>query len=194
MMLSLGAKSMIQRRESRVRWPSWTKALLLGALLMNLIACSHNPIVPLATVAHVDLDRFMGDWFVVATIPTLFEKGLFNPVEHYARNADGSIKITFSYRRGSLTAPKQQITATGFIQNSVTNATWAMQPFWPIKAEYLVVYLQDDEFTIIGRSKRDYLWIMARDAHIAPQQLAALVDRAVALGYPREKIQLPVQP
>ncbi|MDB9868018.1 lipocalin family protein [Pseudomonadales bacterium] len=161
---------------------------------MNLLACSHNPTEPLATVAHVDLDRFMGDWFVVATIPTLFEKGLFNPVEHYARNADGSIKITFSYRRGSLTAPKQQITATGFIQNSVTNATWAMQPFWPIKAEYLVIYLQDDQFTIIGRSKRDYLWIMARDAHMAPQELAALVDRAVALGYPREKIQLPVQP
>jgi hypothetical protein len=35
---------------------------------------------------------------------------------------------------------------------------------------------------------------VARDAHIAPQSLAALVDRAVALGYPREKIQLPIQP
>ena len=194
MMLIFGKKTMIHRRESRVLMKKWTKALLSGVLLMNLLACSHNPTEPLATVAHVDLDRFMGDWFVVATIPTLFEKGLFNPVEHYARNADGSIKITFSYRRGSLTAPKQQITATGFIQNSVTNATWTMQPFWPIKAEYLVIYLEEDQFTIIGRSKRDYLWIMARDAHIAPQALAALVDRAVALGYPREKIQLPIQP
>ena len=194
MMLIFGKKTMIHRRESRVLMKKWTKALLSGVLLMNLLACSHNPTEPLATVAHVDLDRFMGDWFVVATIPTLFEKGLFNPVEHYARNADGSIKITFSYRRGSLTAPKQQITATGFIQNSVTNATWTMQPFWPIKAEYLVIYLEEDQFTIIGRSKRDYLWIMARDAHIAPQALAALVDRAVALGYPREKIKLPIQP
>ena len=37
-------------------------------------------------VDYVDLDRFMGDWFVIATIPTFIEKDAFNPVETYKRD------------------------------------------------------------------------------------------------------------
>ncbi len=98
--------------------------------------------------------------------------------------------------------------ATGFVRDTNTNATWSMQPFWPIKAEYLVLYIQEPsqdalqnalvsprqeyQYTIIGRNKRDYLWIMARQARVQPDQLAELIDRAVAFGYPRAAIQLPI--
>jgi apolipoprotein D and lipocalin family protein len=186
----------------------WTKAVTSGILVMNLIACSHQSTAPLDTVTNLDLDRFMGGWFVVATIPTPLEKDLYSPHEYYARNADGTIETIFSYRRGSLTAPVQEMRATGFVRDTNTNATWSMQPFWPIKAEYLVLYIQEPsqdalqnalvsprqeyQYTIIGRNKRDYLWIMARQARVQPDQLAELIDRAVAFGYPRAAIQLPI--
>ncbi|MGB5735066.1 MAG: lipocalin family protein, partial [Thiohalocapsa sp.] len=48
------------------------------------------------TVAKVDLERFMGDWYVVANIPTFVEKGAHNPVESYALNPDGTIATTFT--------------------------------------------------------------------------------------------------
>ncbi|MFS8137791.1 MAG: lipocalin family protein, partial [Thermomonas sp.] len=61
---------------------------------------------------------------------------------------------------------------------------WDMQVFWPIKAEYVIVGLNDDySQTIIGRSKRDYAWVMARTPTISPQDYDAAVAKLKALGY-----------
>jgi apolipoprotein D and lipocalin family protein len=67
-----------------------------------------------------------------------------------------------------------------------------MQFIWPIKADYRIVYLDPDyQTTIIGRNKRDYLWIMARDPNLPREALERLVDMAVRLGYDRALIQFP---
>jgi apolipoprotein D and lipocalin family protein len=43
-----------------------------------------------------------------------------------------------------------------------------MQFIWPFKAEYRIIYLSEDYTrTVIGRTKRDYVWIMARENAIA---------------------------
>ena len=45
---------------------------------------------PIRTEEHVDLARFMGDWYVIANIPTFVEKGAHNAVESYKMNPDGT--------------------------------------------------------------------------------------------------------
>ena len=46
------------------------------------------------TVEFVDLERFMGDWYVIANIPTFIEKGATNAIESYKLMDDGmTIKI-----------------------------------------------------------------------------------------------------
>ena len=45
---------------------------------------------PLATVDHVDLPRFMGDWFVIAGIPTFVERNALAPIENYTLEPDGT--------------------------------------------------------------------------------------------------------
>ena len=65
-----------------------------------------------------------------------------------------------------------------------------MQFVWPIKADYRIVYLDDAyQQTIIGRTSRDYVWVMARTAHISDQDYSALVSRVSALGYDTELLQ-----
>ena len=78
---------------------SRTKRLLplLGLLLAGCGAQQPE----LKTVDYVDLDRFMGDWYVIANIPTFLEKGAHNAVETYEMNDDGSIATTFVFRDGS---------------------------------------------------------------------------------------------
>ena len=67
-----------------------------------------------------------------------------------------------------------------------------MQFIWPIKADYRVVYLDPDyQTTIIGRNKRDYLWIMSRDPDLPREHLELLIEMAVQLGYDRGLIQFP---
>lgn len=163
--------------------------MLAAAVLMTVLsACSSQQ--PMATVDKVDLPRFMGDWYVIANIPTFLEKDAFNPVESYALNEDGTIATTFTFNVGAFDGEEKVYHPQGFIRNSDTNAEWGMQFLWPIKADYRIVYLDEDyQYTVIGRNSRDYVWIMARSAQIPDQTYAELRALVIDLGYDPELLQ-----
>ncbi|MBO67529.1 MAG: hypothetical protein CL398_04385 [Acidiferrobacteraceae bacterium] len=143
----------------------------------------------LDTVDYVDLDRFMGKWYVIASIPTQLEKNIFNAVEHYQMDSDGTIATTFTYNKGSFEGPKREYHPRGFIVDRKTNAVWGMQFIWPIKADYRIIYLaQDYSSTIIGRNKRDYVWIMARKSRISEELYNKLSKKIEQAGYDIEKL------
>ena len=163
--------------------------LMAAAITITLLtACSSQP--PMATVDKVDLQRFMGDWYVIANIPTFLEQGAHNPVESYALNADGTIATTFTFNADSFEGEKKIYHPKGFIRNTESNAEWGMQFIWPVKADYRIVYLDDDyQYTVIGRNSRDYVWIMARNAQIPDQIYGELRDFVIDLGYDPELLQ-----
>jgi apolipoprotein D and lipocalin family protein len=159
-----------------------------ASLLAAAVAgCSSHP--PMPTVDRVDLERFMGDWYVIANIPTFLERGAHNAVESYSLNADGTIATAFTFRQGGFDGPEKRYTPRGFVR-SENNAEWGMRFVWPIKAEYLVVYLDDDyDVTVIGRSKRDYVWIMAREPSIPEPEYQRIVAFLADRGYDTGRIE-----
>lgn len=158
-----------------------------GALL--LAACAAKG-PDMQTVDHVDLERFMGDWYVIANIPTFLEKDAHNAVENYALNPDGTIATTFTFRDGSFDGPLKEYTPKGFVRDTESNATWGMRFIWPVKADYRIVYLDRDYTrTIIGRQKRDYVWVMARTPSIPDADYRELLERVEGLGYDMSKVQ-----
>ena len=135
------------------------------------------------TVETVDLQRFAGDWYVLASIPTAFEKEAFNAIESYGVPEGNRIETTFTFNKGGFDGPEKVYRPTAFVSKEST-AVWGMQFIWPIKAEYRIVYLEPSyEYTIVGRSKRDYVWIMARSAEVSEARYADLVQRVRELGY-----------
>jgi len=137
------------------------KSIILAALLLTVTGC--QTMKPIHTVDKVDLNRFMGDWYVIASIPTFIEKDAFNAMESYRIDDDGTVATTFRFNKGSLDGPVKEYNPRGFIQDKQSNAVWGMQFIWPFKAEYRIIYLSKDySQTVIGRTKRDYVWIMAR--------------------------------
>jgi apolipoprotein D and lipocalin family protein len=164
------------------------KRYLLAGLYVMLAACSHYP--AMKTVDHVDIDRFMGQWFVIANIPTFIEEGAHNAIESYEKNPDGSIATRFSFSDGSFDGEQKVYHPTGFIQDTSTNATWGMQFIWPFKADYRIIYLDDNySITVIGRQARDYLWIMARKPEISHDKYTAIIDFIKTQGYDTTLIQ-----
>ena len=158
-----------------------SRILLVGVSLL-LGACA-TP-APIRTVDYVDLERFMGDWYVIANIPTFIEEGAHNAVESYRLDADGTIATTFTFRDGGFDGELKEYKPRGFVQNQESNAGWGMQFFWPFKAEYRVIYLAPDySRTIIGRSKRDYVWIMARQPQMSRADLDAMLAFLSEQGY-----------
>ena len=159
-------------------------------IVASLAACATGrPTIP--PVASVDLPRFMGDWYVIAHIPSRPERDAYDAVESYRLDADGRIRTTYTQRKGSFSAPVETMEPVGTVVEGTNNAVWGMQFVWPIKAEYVIVDLAPDySRTIIGRSKRDYVWLMARAPQLPEPELQAAIARIKALGYDTSKLRM----
>lgn len=165
------------------------KRIALCIALIFVGACQSNK--SLKTVDYVDIQRFMGDWFVIANIPTFLEKDAYNPLESYRLDDDGSIATTFSFNAGAIDGEKKVYKPRGFITNTETNAEWGMQFLWPIKADYRIVYLDEDyQHTVIGRNNLDYVWIMARQPKISEKMMKELTQFVASLGYDSSLLEL----
>lgn len=163
---------------------------IVAACTALLAGCQTAPATPLATVSRVDLPRFMGDWYVIASIPTFIETTAFNAVESYALDADGSIATTFTFLDGTFDGAQKRYHPRGFVVDRQSNAVWDMQFIWPIKADYRIAWLAEDySQVVIARERRDYAWIMARTPVIAEQQYQERVAFLAAQGYDVSKIR-----
>ncbi|MEM7081447.1 MAG: lipocalin family protein [Pseudomonadota bacterium] len=139
---------------------------------------------PIKTAEYVDIDRFMGNWYVIANIPTFLEKDVYNATERYERKEKDVVATTFSFNKGAFDGERKTYNPTGFIFDDPSNAVWGMRFIWPIKADYRVVYVDDDyQHTIIGRNKRDYVWIMSREPIMSDVTYNALVSIVGDQGY-----------
>ncbi|MET3494692.1 lipocalin family protein [Variovorax boronicumulans] len=168
--------------------PTVLAAVGLAAVLLVAGCASSPPTIP--PVKQVDLSRFMGDWYVIGNIPTRPERNAFNAVESYSLKPDGTIDTRFRFREGAFDGPLKTMNPKGSVVPDTGNAVWGMQFIWPIKAEYVIVDLDRDyQLTIIGRSDRDYAWIMARTPSIPDAAYDAAVGRLTALGYSTEKLR-----
>lgn len=169
---------------------SFVKALLLLSLVLISGCRSVSNLPFIRTVESVDLKRFAGDWYVIASIPTFIETEAYNAIESYSEPVDGKVATTFSFNKGGLNGKKKTYHPTAFIREGTGNAIWGMQFVWPIKAEYRIVYIDPDyQFTIIGRSKRDYVWLMAREPVIAAADYDRLLKIIAEEGYDLNKIR-----
>jgi len=162
--------------------------LIMSVGILSLLGCSSYP--PIRTEARVDLSRFMGKWYVIANIPTFIEEGAHNAVETYKLNPDGTVATSFTYRKDAFDGKLKTWHPTGYIEDRQSNAVWGMQFLWPFKADYRIVYVNPDYTqTIIGRLKRDYVWIMARTPQIDAGDYRALLGIVKDQGYDVSRIE-----
>jgi apolipoprotein D and lipocalin family protein len=161
--------------------------MLIGALLVSACQSSRPPIT---LASQVELARFMGDWYVIANIPTFIEKGAHNAVESYRLDKDGTIDTTFTFNKDSFDGPKKRYNPRGFVLDKQSNAVWAMQFIWPLKADYRIVYLNADYTrTVVGHAARNYVWIMARTPTISEADYQSLLELVKREGYDVCKVQ-----
>lgn len=157
------------------------KAFLFCATL----AASACTSTPPKTVAKVDLQRFMGDWYVLAGRFTPFETDVHNGKETYTWNAkEERVDIGFTYNKGGFDGPVKSLPQKGWIEDKNSNAHWKVSPLWPLKFNYLIVAIADDySWTAIGVPDQKYLWIMARDWKNPEPVLKAALARLEEFPY-----------
>ena len=155
-----------------------------------LLAGCAGSLPPLKTVDRVDLQRYMGPWYVIACIPTFIETKAYNGVETYTLLPDGSIDTFFTFNQGGFDGPVKRFNPRGFVVDKINNSTWGMRFIWPFKAEFLITYLAPDySQTIIARNKRDYFWIQARTPQIPEADYQRLLSMLADQGYDITKVR-----
>jgi apolipoprotein D and lipocalin family protein len=164
---------------------------LFGVVLTAwLSGCATSSHPPLALADAVDLDRFMGDWYVIAHIPTFIERHATDAVESYRIDQDGSIATTFRFHEGTPQGPLREYHPRGYVVANSGNAIWGMQFIWPIRADYRIIGLAPDyRWTVIGRSARDYVWLMARQPTLSVSDYADALRVINDAGYATDNLR-----
>ena len=110
-----------------MRYFRWLVTL---AMPLTLAACSLMPSSEFPREHDVDLDRFMGKWYVIAHIPPGPTENAYNSIERYEQTEPGRIETVFTYREGSFDGEMQTMEPTGYVTEGSGNAVWGMQFFW----------------------------------------------------------------
>lgn len=161
---------------------------IVAILAAVLAACSSPP--PIQTARQVDLEGFMGDWYVIANIPTWLERDAHNAVESYRLAEDGSVATTFSFRQGGFEGELNRYHPTGYVLDRETNAVWGMQFIWPVQADYRILFVDESySQTVIGRNARDYVWLMARTPDLPDPDYQRFLTLIAREGYDVSKVR-----
>jgi apolipoprotein D and lipocalin family protein len=167
--------------------------LLLGAVsIFASLGCSStsDSIRNLVTSRPIEIERFMGDWYVLAGRFTFLEVDVHNGIETYSWNKDKKqIDVAFTYNKGSFQGPLKSIPQKAWVYNEVTKSHWKVSPLWPFKFDYLILDIDEHyTWTAIGVPNQKYLWIMARSWKNTDELVKEILQRLKAKGYNTENI------
>lgn len=169
----------------RMRHRSSPAILLLLTLALTLTGCASAPAGAGAQqpLASVDIDRYMGDWYIIANVPYFAEKGHVAARAGYRRLDAERIEDTYYYRRDFGAAELKRATSAQIVRDS-GGAHWKVRFYGVFNADYLILEVDPDyRYALVGHPSREYAWVLAREATIDDALYARLRARLDQLGY-----------
>jgi apolipoprotein D and lipocalin family protein len=176
-------------------------AIALGVVLVALLGGCRSTHPPLDVVDEVDLDRYLGKWYEIASFPQRFQRGCVASTATYTRREDGRIGVLNECRNGSFDGELRR--AEGVACEGVawvadeggSRARLKVQFFWPFHGDYWIIDLDPEyRYAAVGHPSRDYLWILSRTPTLDPTLYRALSTRLEAQGYDLSRLRLTPQP
>jgi apolipoprotein D and lipocalin family protein len=179
---------------------------LYMALLASLTcaaACAQSPAAapatapgPVATIAALDVPRYMGTWYEIAKYPNRFQKKCVADTKaDYQLQAGGTVKVTNRCRKedGSLEeaigeARQIGVSTSPRLQVRFAPAWLSLLPF--VWGDYWVIDL-DERYQLVAVSEpqREYLWVLARTPTVSPEAYEALLGRLRAQGFDLARLE-----
>jgi apolipoprotein D and lipocalin family protein len=162
---------------------------LLAAFGCSSTTTARRGLPELTTVAHVDLQRYLGLWYEIAAFPQSFQRGCTASTATYSLRADGRIDVLNRCRKDSPDGPEKVARGQARVVDRTSNAKLEVSFFRPFWGDYLIVDLGESyEYAVVGHPSRDYLWILARTPSLPPETYQAILQRLTAQGYDTNRL------
>lgn len=155
---------------------------LYSAVVIFLAACAAaNPPAPPQTVPLVDLGRYMGRWYEIASFPQRFQKGCTDSRAEYRIRPDGDVEVVNScLRKGKVDRAK----GTAWVVVRTTNTKLKVSFFWPFRGDYWIIELgKEYEYAVVSAPSMNYLWILSRSPQMEEQRYQEIVGSLKERGF-----------
>jgi apolipoprotein D and lipocalin family protein len=146
---------------------------------------------PLETVKYVDLNKYMGKWYEIASFPQRFQKGCTCSTAEYELTDKGYVSVINSCRLKSSNGKLKRARAKAYVVEGSNNAKLKVQFFWFFKGDYWIIDLADDySYAVVGNESRKYLWILCRTTKMDKPVYNSIVERCKSKGFDITKLQI----
>ena len=166
------------------------KLLILFIVLSTTIADSQT----LQTVANVDLEKYSGKWYEIASYPQRFQKGCNCTTAEYTLTEKGYVIVENRCNRDSVKGKQSYIKGKAFVEKNSGNAKLEVQFFWPFRGKYWIIDLAEDySFAVVSHPNKKYLWILSRTPKMNDAVYQQIISRLKQKGFDLTKLQITTQ-
>jgi apolipoprotein D and lipocalin family protein len=165
------------------------------ASVSPLISAAAEKLPPLQTVSHVDLNRYMGKWYEIASFPQRFQKGCVASMATYTLRKDGDVDVLNQCRDKTLDGKLRNAKGKAWVVDSKSNAKLKVRFFWPFSGDYWIIDLGEGyQYAVVGHPKRNYLWILGRSRQMDPAAYDGVLERLKKQHYDLSRLNKTLQP
>ena len=150
---------------------------------------------PLQTVERVDLNRYMGKWYEIASFPQWFQKNCVASRATYTLRKDGKVDVLNECHDKTLDGKLRDAKGKAWVVDSKSNAKLKVRFFWPFSGDYWIIDLDADyQYAVVGHPKRKYLWILSRSTQMDSVTYGQIIERLKKQHYDVDRLKKTLQP
>lgn len=166
------------------------KSIFYYSVLLHVMTTTTLNAQNLQTVQYVDLNKYAGKWYEIASYPQRFQKGCHCTTAEYTLSDKGYVIVENRCNRGSITGKQSYIKGKAFVKNNSGNAKLKVQFIWPFKGKYWIIDLADDySYAVVSHPNKKYLWILSRTSKMDDTIYQQIISRLKTKGFDLMKIQ-----
>ena len=166
-------------------------SLLLIAALAACTSLRGPSLPPPAVVPFVDLARYAGTWYEIASYPNRFQKGCADTSATYTLLPGGPIEVVNRCTRGG---KPDSVKGTAKVADPATNAKIKVTFFWPFSGNYWIIELGEGyDYAVVSEPGREYLWVLGRARRMDDAVYAGIVERLREKGFDTGRLVRTVQ-
>lgn len=162
--------------------------------LLTIIMSVTSNAQPIETVPNVDVNKYAGKWYEIASFPMSFQKGCHCTTAEYTMTNKGYLIVENRCNRGSINGKQSYIKGKAFVEKNTGNAKLKVQFFFPFRAKYWIIDLADDySYAVVSHPSKKYLWILSRTPKMSDAVYQGIITRLKEKGFDLALLQMTVQ-